>query len=646
MAARNYKLNKPGGLKPGADPADIIRKFEKVYTNIFASESSGSMYVAREIENCIREKQKFGELCILGITTGKSPVGVFRALVEIHKKENLSFRNVVVFSLDEFFPISPKEQQSRNWLIHESLLDHVDILPENIHIPDGTLPQDKVAAFCRDYEAKIEEYGGLDLLFLGTGVQGQLGFNEPGSYTNTRTRLVALGNESRQAVSSIFYGIDNVPRKAITMGLGTILKAKRIILMAWGEEKATVIKDIVEGEENSATPATCLQKHPNIEVVVDEGASQELTRVKTPWLVGTCLWPERFIRTAVLWLCRKVDKPILKLTYQDYIDNRLGQLLEATGQTYDMINIQVFNDLQHTISGWPGGKPNADDSTRPERATPYPKRVLIFSPHPDDDVISMGGTFIRLIAQGHDVHVAYQTSGNIAVLDDIVLQTLDTARECGFVDRYNEVQEIINNKKKGEAEPIELRRLKGSIRRAEAKAACRHQMGLTDPSHVHFLNLPFYETGGVKKGLLTDKDIQIVVDLLREIKPHQIYAAGDLSDPHGTHRVCIEAVLAAMEVVQDEEWVKECRLWLYRGAWQEWDLDMVDMAVPLSPDEVIQKRHAIYRHLSQKDIVPFPGEDKREFWQRAEERNQNTARLYDKLGMAEYQAIEVFVRLF
>jgi glucosamine-6-phosphate deaminase len=645
MAARNYKLNKPGGLKPGADPADIIRKFEKVYTNIFASESSGSMYVAREIENCIREKQKFGELCILGITTGKSPVGVFRALVEIHKKENLSFRNVVVFSLDEFFPISPKEQQSRNWLIHESLLNHVDILPENIHIPDGTLPQDKVAAFCRDYEAKIEEYGGLDLLFLGTGVQGQLGFNEPGSYTNTRTRLVALGNESRQAVSSIFYGIDNVPRKAITMGLGTILKAKRIILMAWGEEKATVIKDIVEGEENSATPATCLQKHPNIEVVVDEGASQELTRVKTPWLVGTCLWPERFIRTAVLWLCRKVDKPILKLTYQDYIDNRLGQLLEATGQTYDMINIQVFNDLQHTISGWPGGKPNADDSTRPERATPYPKRVLIFSPHPDDDVISMGGTFIRLIAQGHDVHVAYQTSGNIAVLDDIVLQTLDTARECGFVDRYNEVQEIINNKKKGEAEPIELRRLKGSIRRAEAKAACR-QMGLTDPSHVHFLNLPFYETGGVKKGLLTDKDIQIVVDLLREIKPHQIYAAGDLSDPHGTHRVCIEAVLAAMEVVQDEEWVKECRLWLYRGAWQEWDLDMVDMAVPLSPDEVIQKRHAIYRHLSQKDIVPFPGEDKREFWQRAEERNQNTARLYDKLGMAEYQAIEVFVRLF
>ena len=482
-------------------------------------------------------------------------------------------------------------------------------------------------------------------MFLGTGVQGQLGFNEPGTYSNTRTRLVALGNESRQAVSSIFYGIDNVPRRAITMGLGTILKAKRIILMAWGEDKADVIKAIVEGKEDITTPATCLQQHPNIEVVIDEGASQELTRVKTPWLVGTCEWPDRFIRTAVLWLCRKVNKPILKLTYQDYTDNRLGQLLEETGMTYDTINIQVFNDLQHTISGWPGGKPNADDSTRPERATPYPKRVLIFSPHPDDDVISMGGTFIRLIDQGHDVHVAYQTSGNIAVLDDTVLQNLDTARECGLGDQYKAIEKIIRNKKKGEPEPVELRRLKGAIRRAEAKAACR-QMGLSDESHIHFLNLPFYETGGVKKGMLTDKDIQIIVDLLQQVKPHQIYAAGDLSDPHGTHRVCIEALLAAIEKVQNEEWLKDCRMWLYRGAWQEWSLDMVDMAVPLSPDEVMQKRHAVYKHLSQKDVMPFPGEDKREFWQRAEERNQNTAILYDKLGMAEYQAIEVFVRLF
>ena len=640
---RNYKLPREGGLEPGADPEDIIRRFEKIRTNIFENEASGAQYVAQEIAACIRDKQAEGEMCVLGMTTGKSPVGLFRAMVDLHK-QGLSFSNVILFSLDEFFPIAPDELQSRNYSIHENLLDHIDIKPENIHIPDGTLPQNEVSDFCHNYENLIEEYDGIDLMVLGTGVKGQIGFNEPGSYPNTRTRLVALGNESRKAAASIFYGIENVPHKAITMGLKTIMDAKRIILIAWGEEKAQVIEDIVEGEHQLLVPATCLQEHKNVEVVIDEGAASQLTRVKTPWLVGRCQWPPRFIRTAVLWLCDQVNKPILKLTYQDYVDNRLGQLLEISGMAYDEINIQVFNDLQHTITGWPGGKPNADDSTRPERAKPFPKRVLIFSPHPDDDVISMGGTFRRLITQGHDVHVAYETSGNIAVHDDVVLQTIDTARECGFEDKYDEIKAIIDGKRKGEPEPLALRQLKGSIRRGEAKAACRH-MGLNDKTNVHFLNLPFYETGGVKKGLLTDADISRVVALLQELKPDQIYAAGDLSDPHGTHRTCIEAVLEAMNQIRDEAWTKECRFWLYRGAWQEWDLDMVDMAVPLSPDEVIQKRHAIYRHLSQKDVMPFPGEDKREFWQRAEERTQNTARLYDKLGMAEYQAIEVFVRL-
>lgn len=640
---RNYKLPREGGLEPGADPEDIIRRFEKIRTNIFENEASGAQYVAQEIAACIREKQAEGEMCVLGMTTGKSPVGLFRAMVDLHK-QGLSFSNVILFSLDEFFPIAPDELQSRNYSIHENLLDHIDIKPENIHIPDGTLPQNEVSDFCHNYENLIEEYDGIDLMVLGTGVKGQIGFNEPGTYPNTRTRLVALGNESRKAAASIFYGIENVPHKAITMGLKTIMDAKRIILIAWGEEKAQVIEDIVEGEHQLLVPATCLQEHKNVEVVIDEGAASQLTRVKTPWLVGRCQWPPRFIRTAVLWLCDQVKKPILKLTYQDYVDNRLGQLLEISGMAYDEINIQVFNDLQHTITGWPGGKPNADDSTRPERAKPFPKRVLIFSPHPDDDVISMGGTFRRLITQGHDVHVAYETSGNIAVHDDVILQTIDTARECGFEDKYDEIKAIIDGKRKGEPEPLALRQLKGSIRRGEAKAACRH-MGLNDKTNVHFLNLPFYETGGVKKGLLTDADISRVVALLQELKPDQIYAAGDLSDPHGTHRTCIEAVLEAMNQIRDEAWTKECRFWLYRGAWQEWDLDMVDMAVPLSPDEVIQKRHAIYRHLSQKDVMPFPGEDKREFWQRAEERTQNTARLYDKLGMAEYQAIEVFVRL-
>lgn len=641
---RNYKLPREGGLEPGADPEDIIRRFEKIRTNIFENEASGAQYVAQEIAACIREKQAEGEMCVLGMTTGKSPVGLFRAMVDLHK-QGLSFSNVILFSLDEFFPIAPDELQSRNYSIHENLLDHIDIKPENIHIPDGTLPQNEVSDFCHNYENLIEEYDGIDLMVLGTGVKGQIGFNEPGTYPNTRTRLVALGNESRKAAASIFYGIENVPHKAITMGLKTIMDAKRIILIAWGEEKAQVIEDIVEGEHQLLVPATCLQEHKNVEVVIDEGAASQLTRVKTPWLVGRCQWPPRFIRTAVLWLCDQVNKPILKLTYQDYVDNRLGQLLEISGMAYDEINIQVFNDLQHTITGWPGGKPNADDSTRPARSFPFPKRVVIFSPHPDDDVISMGGTFIRLADQGHDVHVAYQTSGNIAVHDDVVLQTLDTARECGFENKYEHFKKLIQSKVKGQPEPLELRQIKGAIRRGEARAADR-SFGLNDDTNVHFLNLPFYETGSVKKGAISQADIDIVIDLLRKIQPHQIYAAGDLSDPHGTHRVCIEIVLEAVNQIkqQGDKWLNDCVMWLYRGAWQEWDLDMVDMAVPLSPDEVIKKRHAIYRHLSQKDIVPFPGDDKREFWERAEDRTQATAQLYDKLGMAEYQAIEVFVK--
>ncbi|MDL2320320.1 6-phosphogluconolactonase [Alistipes sp. OttesenSCG-928-B03] len=639
----NYKIEKQGGLIEGAEPLDIIRRFEKVPTTIFNTEDMGSAYVAAKVAERINAHSGPWPF-VLGLTTGQTPLGMYRKLLQLHREGRVSFANVALFSLDEFYPIDPREQQSRNSRIHEELVDHIDIKPENVHFPDGAIPMDQVTQFCRDYERKIEEYGGIDLMLLGTGSVGQLGFNEPGSFRTSRTRLVALGNVTRKAASSLFFGLKNTPDKAITMGLGTILDAREVILMAWGEEKAEVMASILEGDVAPSLPASYLQQHTNIKAVIDEGASEELTRVRTPWLVGTCDWQPKFIRKAVLWLCRKVDKPILKVTYQDYIDNNLGQLLEAAG-SYDQINIKVFNDLQHTITGWPGGKPNADDSTRPDTALPYPKRVLIFSPHPDDDVISMGGTFLRLVDQGHDVHVAYETSGNIAVHDDVVLQTIDTARECGFGDQYDEYARIIAEKRKGEPEPIELRNVKGAIRRAEAKAACR-LFGLNPDTNCHFLNLPFYETGGVKKGELTEKDIDIIVRLMRELKPHRIFAAGDLSDPHGTHRISIEAVLEAISIIRNDDWFEGCRMWLYRGAWQEWGLDMVDMAVPLSPDEVIRKRHSIYRHLSQKDIVPFPGEDKREFWQRAEERTQNTARLYDKLGMAEYQAIEVFVRMF
>ena len=621
----------------------VLTRLEKIPTNIYESAEEGSFAIAKEIATQIRKKQDIGKPFVIALPGGRSPLSVYKELIRMHKEEKLSFRNVIAFVEYEFYPLANPSAGNLARL-KEELFDQVDIDPANIYCPDGSMPKDAILDFCRQYEETIQSVGGIDCMLLGIGNSSNIMFNVGGTTISSRTRMVLLEGASRKEAARTFPSQENVPAGIITMGISTMMNARSVILMAWGEDKASIVAKTVEGKVSDAVPSSYLQNHPNAKVVIDLSAAYDLTRISHPWLVTSCEWDNKLIRRAIVWLCQLTDKPILKLTNKDYSEHGLGELLALYGSAYN-VNIKIFNDIQHTITGWPGGKPNADDSNRPERANPYPKKVIVFSPHPDDDVISMGGTFIRLIAQGHDVHVAYQTSGNIAVLDDIVLQTLDTARECGFVDRYNEVQEIINNKKKGEAEPIELRRLKGSIRRAEAKAACR-QMGLTDPSHVHFLNLPFYETGGVKKGLLTDKDIQIVVDLLREIKPHQIYAAGDLSDPHGTHRVCIEAVLAAMEVVQDEEWVKECRLWLYRGAWQEWDLDMVDMAVPLSPDEVIQKRHAIYRHLSQKDIVPFPGEDKREFWQRAEERNQNTARLYDKLGMAEYQAIEVFVRLF
>ncbi len=645
-----YSLPKDGGLIAGAVPRAIIHRFEKIPTSIFHSEYEGVNYVADKIIKSIKEYEQSNatndsgcvtEPFVLGLSTGHTPLGLYRELVKRYQNGEVSFANVSVFSIDEFYPITPTDCQSRNYRIHSEFLNYVDIKPENIHMPDGQVPMDQVSEYCEAFDNSISK---IDLMILGVGEQGQIGFNEPGSYAKSRTRLVQLSYNSRKVQSGVFGGLRNTPTMAITIGLKTVSRAKEVILMAWGEHKADVVQRMVEGEISDMVPASHLQTIAGAEVVIDENAAQNLTCEQTPWLVGPCDWTKKFIRKAVVWLCGVVNKPILKLTYDDYIENSLGDLLEKTGCTYDKVNIDVFNDLQHTITGWPGGKPNVDDTTRPAPSTPYPKRVVIFSPHPDDDVISMGGTFHRLVQQGHDVHVAYETSGNVAVYDDVVLQNVDTARELGFGDHYDEIAEIIANKRSDEPEPRALLNLKGAIRRAEARAACR-TLGLNDRTNAHFLNLPFYETGGIKKGELSDADTAIIVKLLREVKPHQIYLAGDLSDPHGTHRVCAEAVLAALEVVDGDEWVKDCHIWLYRGAWQEWDLGMVDMAVPISPDEMVKKRHAIYRHLSQKDIIPFAGSDKREFWQRAEDRTQNTANMYNKLGMAEYQAIEVFVKM-
>ena len=645
-----YQLPKDGGLVKDFAPKDIIHRYERMATRVFESEYYGVQYVADIIcrmvhahaENAsVRDIYEELPPFVLGLATGRTPLGLYRELVKRYQAGEISFKNVAVYSLDEFYPMCGTDHQSRNYRIHDQFLKHIDILPENVHIPDGTISEQEVSEYCAAYDKSIRK---IDLMIIGFGEQGQIGFNEQGSYAKSPTRLVELSHNSRKTQSNLFFGLENTPKMAITMGIGTIMRADKIVLMAWGEDKATVVQKIVEEEISDKVPASHLQEHPNVELVIDETAAEKLTREQTPWLVGPCDWTPKFVRKAVVWLCGIVNKPILKLTYKDYIENSLGQLLEKCG-TYDKVNIRVFNDLQHTITGWPGGKPNADDSTRPAPSLPYPKRVVIFSPHPDDDVISMGGTFIRLVEQGHDVHVAYQTSGNVAVHDDVVLQNVDTARELGLGDTFNEVKTVIENKRLGEPEPRRLLDIKGAIRRAEARAAVR-SFGLNPDTNAHFLNLPFYETGGIKKGDLTSADIDIIVKLLRDIRPHQIYAAGDLADPHGTHRTCMEAILEALEITQNDDWREDCHLWLYRGAWMEWNLGLVDMAVPLSPDEMLKKRHAIYRHLSQKDIVPFPGSDTREFWQRAEERTQNTAKLYDKLGMAEYQAIEVFVKMF
>ncbi|MBR5593243.1 MAG: glucosamine-6-phosphate deaminase [Bacteroidaceae bacterium] len=635
-----FVLPKIGEL-PISASIESICKFEKVPTKICSTELEGVKYAADVVVNAINSHSE-NRLFTLGLSTGRTPLGLYAELVKRYQAGEVSFANVEVFSLDEFFPMEASSPQSRNHRVNEDFLKFIDINPENVHFPNGAVARDKVNDYCRKYEQKVN--GNIDLMIMGVGELGQIGFNEPGSYAHSTTRLVQLSYNTRKNQDKFFSNPNEVPKMAITMGLETIMSAKKIVLMMWGEDKAGVAKRLIEGEINEEYPATCLQDHDDILVVIDEGAAQELTRVKEPWLIAPPIeWSDKLIRKAVIWLCQTVDKPILKLTHQDYIKNSLSDLLERVG-TYDKVNIKVFNEIQHIISGWPGGKPNADDSTRPVPSTPFPKRVIIFSPHPDDDVISMGGTFNRLIEQGHDVHVAYQTSGNVAVYDDVVLQNIDTAKEMGFGDAFDEIREIIANKKVGEPEPRKLLDLKGAIRRAEARAACR-SIGLDDRTNAHFLNLPFYETGGIKKGQLSDDDIEIVKTLMREVKPHQIYAAGDLTDPHGTHRVCIEAVLRAFEEVKDEEWAKECHIWLYRGAWQEWDLAVADMAVPLSPEELIRKRHAIFRHLSQKDIVPFPGEDAREFWQRAEERTQGTAELFNKIGLPEYQAIELFAKL-
>lgn len=628
--------------------ATETRKFEKVSSSIFEDSNKASYDVAKEIVDTMLQKQRQGKNFVLGLATGSTPIKVYEYLVEFHQKQNVSFYNVITFNLDEYYPMTPESIHSYVRFMNEHLFDHLDIKKENIHIPDGTLKgAENIRAFCEEYEQKIEAFGGIDLQVLGIGRTGHIGFNEPGSILSSKTRMVRLDRVTKLDAASDFFGLEHVPQRAITMGVGTIMAAKKVILMAWGEGKSKIVKEAVEGAIRETIPATFLQQHQNCNYVLDEAAASQLTRIETPWLVGDCQWSDKLIKKACIWLSETTKKAVLKLTNEDYNEYGMGNLIAEYGSA-EQINLKVFNTLQRTITGWPGGKPNADDSKRPERATPFPKTSLIFSPHPDDDVISMGGTLLRLVDQGHEVHVAYQTSGNIAVFDDEVIRFLDFAKEVQpskeMESKIEAVRAFLASKKAGEIDSPEIQQLKGLIRKGEALAACRY-CGVKE-EHAHFQNLPFYETGTVKKKPFSQEDVDLTIDLLQKVQPHQIYAAGDLSDPHGTHRVCLSIIFEALKQLKEAKakWLEDCYVWLYRGAWQEWDIADMEMAIPIGPRDMTRKINAIFKHQSQKDAAMFPGNDEREFWQRAEDRNKDTAHKYNLLGMAEYEAMEGFVR--
>eukprot|EP00884_Botryococcus_braunii_P021627 jgi/Botrbrau1/8148/Bobra.0308s0036.1 len=678
-----------------------LRSRENIVVKVLNNSEDVSLSVAREISDLIKQKNAEGTACVLGLATGSTPLRLYAELVRMHKEEGLSFANVTTFNLDEYFPMDPTELQSYHRFMHENLFDLVDIDKDRVHIPNGRSPSEDIrntapfmSAIVRtveqrsdEYEAAIEAAGGIDLQLLGVGRRGHIGFNESGSDEASVTRLVDLDPITRIDASSDFFGEENVPRMAITMGVGTIMKARRIVLMAFGENKSTIVARAVEGPVTKDVPMSFLQKHPNACLYLDASAAGGLTRAKCPWQLGRVQWSDDLLIQAVVWLSRQASKAILRLTSKDYEQHGLQDLLWAVGRSAEQINKSVSESLQATITEDPaepatGCRPPANPRTSQHSncsgVTPQSsgrraegtengclpvvmntngslgKRVLIFSPHPDDDVISMGATFYRMCRLGHDVHVAYQTSGSIAVRDSDVLRYTDmmaqsmavlsfSAPACREAKELHEsVFDSLHVKRPGQLDCNEVLHLKAQIRYAEAVSAATYCGALA--SNLHFLNMPFYETGKIVKKPLGPADIRIVVNLLNDIRPDIIFAAGDLSDPHGTHFTCLQAIIRALEEVRESDWWRDQPVWLYRGAWQEWDAHEIDMAVPFSPKEVKHKREAIWRHESQKDRPMFPGPDPREFWQRAEDRNRATAVMYKQLGLPEYEAMEAFVR--
>ena len=629
-----------------------ITRFEKVPTDIFPTIEEGAIDIANHLEADIKKREQEGRKYVMGVGSGSSLTPIFHELIKRHQAGKLSFKNVVVFNAYEYFPLSEENVNRGINQLKERFLNHIDIDVENIFTPDGTIAQNDVQEHCRQYEQHIKELGGLDVILLGIGRMGNIATNEPGSSITSASRLILIDETSREEMKMSFGSQESVPPCSITMGVSTILSARKIFLTAWGEEKAEIIKKTVEGKVSDAIPASFLQTHNDAHVVIDLSAAAKLTRIQHPWLVASCKWTDKLVRSALIWLCQITGKPLLKLTNKDYNENGLSELLALYGSAYNA-NIKIFNDLQHTITGWPGGKPDADDTYRPERANPFPKRVIVFSPHPDDDVISMGGTLRRLVQQGHDVHVAYETSGNIAVGDEEVVrfmhfingfnQLFANEQDEVIKSKYKEIKEFLKNKKEGDIDSQDIRTIKGLIRRGEARTASTFNQIPLD--HVHFLDLPFYESGKIEKLPMGEADVNIVRELITKVKPHQIYVAGDLADPHGTHRKCTDAVLAAIDLEKEAkaEWLKDCRVWMYRGAWAEWEIENIEMCVPISPEELRAKRNSILKHQSQMESAPFLGNDERLFWQRSEDRNRGTAKLYDDLGLACYEAMEAFV---
>lgn len=600
--------------------------------------------VARRIATLIEERNQAGLNTVLGLATGSTPIRLYRELIRLHREEGLSFAKVITFNLDEYYPISTTARQSYMRFMKEQLFNHIDIRPENTHIPNGELPRDKVFEACQEYEDRIIEAGGIDLQILGIGRTGHIGFNEPGSTRDSRTRMITLDALTRKDAAKDFGGEPMVPRRAVTMGVGTILDARQIVLMAWGEAKAEILARAVEGEVSDYIPATFLQGHPNLTFYTDLPAAGMLTRYRTPWLVESCDWTPRRIRQAVVMLSQSTGRPLLKLLEKDYNERGLGDLVTVHGPAYD-ININVFNQLQHTITGWPGGKPNADDTHRPERASPFPKKAVVFSPETDDAAFFMGGTLHRLIEQGHEVHVVFQTSGYLSINRDETIRFAEFLKEVNNgvenlqVGGVEELDDLIHNEDEESFEKNSLAiRLRSAVAQGEAKAVCRF-LGIP-AERIHFLNMPFYDTGSSRKSSLTSRDITLVKDLLADLRPNQVYLSGDLSDPNATHRLAYEALAAAVKEL-GEDYDQDCYFWLYQGETQEWGVDQIDMAVPLSPDELSLKMLAILKYQSQRNRQ---GLGERAGWELARNRNQATAKLYDDLGLAEYEAIEVFKR--